>query len=223
MIGKTQGIVLGYIPYGETSIITRIYTNKYGYQSFLVNSIRSSRSKQSIAYFQPFTLLDLVIYFNPNRDLQRISEYKAMSSDYAVDIKKQTVLLFLAEVTDKLLRGEEEENQSLFSFIREGILFFKREKYYPNFHIQFLLKLTPYLGLAVISGKSIYQNMNRVSDFEEIEAYLESLITTEYDIENEVNGDVRKQALGAIIQYFQHHIDGFGQVQSLKVLAQIFR
>lgn len=222
MIGKTQGIVLGYIPYGETSIIVRIYTSKYGYRSFIVNSIRSARSKQSIAYFQPFTFLDLVIYINPNRDLQRISEYKTINSDYSVDIKKQTVLLFLAEVVDKLLRGEE-ENALLFSFIKESIFIFKSEDYQPNFHVQFLLKLTPYIGLAVLTGKSIYENMDQISDHGEIESYLQSLIETDFGIQIEVNGEIRNQALEVIIQYLQHHLDGFGKVQSLKVLAQIFR
>lgn len=223
MISKTEGIVLGHIPYGETSIIARIYTLQHGYMSFIVNSVRSSRSKQSIAYFQPFSLLDLVIYFKPNRDLQRISEFKPLHSNLAPDIKKQAILLFLAEVLDKVLRGEQEENHSLYAFIKENLIAFKSQHYHPNFHIQFLLKLTSYLGINIESGQSIYANMNKISDHHEVEKYIHSLIIADFNAEVEANGEIRKNALEVIIQYFQHHIDGFGKVRSLKVLAQIFR
>lgn len=222
MITKTQGVVIGYIPYGESSIIARIYTLHHGYMSFIVNSVRSSRSRQSIAYFQPFTFLDLVIYFNSNRDLHRISEYKPSNSGFSVDIKKQTIMLFLAEILDKILRGEKEQNTSLYTFLKESFIYFKSQPYQPNFHIQFLLKLTPFIGLSILSGSSIYKNMDKVSDHSELESYLESLIHSEYDSMNTVNGETRRNALEVIIQYFQHHIDGFGKVQSLKVLTQIF-
>ena len=74
MIAKTKGIVLSYMKYGDNSIIARIFTEEYGYGSYIVNSIRSQKSKKSIGYFQPFSILELVLYVKETRDLQRISE-----------------------------------------------------------------------------------------------------------------------------------------------------
>ncbi len=45
MITKTRGLFLSHIKYGETSIICKIFTESLGLQSFIVNGIRKSKSK----------------------------------------------------------------------------------------------------------------------------------------------------------------------------------
>jgi DNA repair protein RecO (recombination protein O) len=63
MLHKTRGIALNYIRYRESSIIAKIYTEAFGIQSYIVNGVRSSKSKMNrIALFQPLTLLDMVVY-----------------------------------------------------------------------------------------------------------------------------------------------------------------
>ena len=61
MITKTKGIVLNYIKYGDTSIICKIYTKSFGVQSYIINGIRNSKSK-NIGLYQPLNILDLVVY-----------------------------------------------------------------------------------------------------------------------------------------------------------------
>ncbi len=223
MITKTRGIVLSHISYGESSIIAKIYTEEYGYQGFIVNSVRSAKSRQGMAYFQPFTFLDLVIYMKTTRDLQRISEFKPVVSWYADSIKKQTILLFLAEVLDKLLRNEHESQPSLFRFLETGLSYFKQAENVSNFHLQFLLKLSNHLGLDVMSGQELFQNMNKVTDQAELESLINALLSAEYDQSIDASGELRFNALEALIEFYRHHVPGFGQVQSLKVLRQIFR
>lgn len=223
MITKTKGVVLSHLPYGETSIIAKIYTEEFGYQGFIVNSVRSAKSKTGMAYFQPFTCLDLVIYMKSSRDLQRISEFKPIMSWYADEIKKQTILLFLAEVIDKLLRNEHDSQPALFGFLWNGLSFFKTSDDVSNFHLQFLLKLSNHLGLDVLSGHELFTNMNQISDQEEIERLVNSLLDADLGEKVEANGELRMSALEVLVQYFHHHVPGFGQVQSLKVLKQIFR
>ena len=75
MIIKTKGIVLSYIKYGETSIICKIYTEENSIQSFIINGIRKSKSKNT-ALYQPLTILDLVIY---QRSHQEFKESKKQS------------------------------------------------------------------------------------------------------------------------------------------------
>ncbi len=76
MLVKTRGIVLNFIKFRETSIITRVYTEQLGPQTYIVNSVRKKGPGARIALFQPFTLLDMVVYTSPKGGITRISEYK---------------------------------------------------------------------------------------------------------------------------------------------------
>ena len=223
MIEKTKGMVLSHIPYGDTSIITKIYTAQHGFQSFIVNSVRSARSKQGMSYFQPFSYLEMVIYFKETREIQRISEFRLLEDFHVTDIRKQTVLLFLAEVLEKLLRNEQEENPSLFKFLVDAIRVFYTIPFDPTFHIRFLLKLSGYLGLEISEGSAIFSNMNRVADQSEIEQLIDRTIAARLVDEIESSGDIRYRTLVTLMDYYAHHVPGFGHIQSLKVLREIFR
>jgi DNA repair protein RecO (recombination protein O) len=75
---KTRGIVLRTVKYGETSIIVTIFTELFGVQSYLVNGVRTSTKKGSgkASMFQPAAILELVVYHNELKHLNRIKEFK---------------------------------------------------------------------------------------------------------------------------------------------------
>src|ERR1044071_7664870 len=75
---KTKGIVLRSVKYGESSLIITIFTELFGVQSYLVNGVRASTKKGSgkANLFQPAAILDLIVYHNELRNLQRIREFK---------------------------------------------------------------------------------------------------------------------------------------------------
>jgi len=223
MIVKTQGIVLSHVDYGERSIIVKLYTKDHGYLGFVVNGVRSAKSRQGMAYFQPFTVLDLVIYMKPSRDLHRISEFKPVLSWSGEDIKKLSVLLFLAEVVNKLLRNEHIENSALFGYLIKGIFHYKSSKRTENFHLLFLLQMAPFLGIDVLSGEELFENMNQIADQQDIERLIDQLLDAPLQNTIETSGNLRFRSLEVLTHYFQHHVPGFGQVHSLKVLQQIFR
>ena len=222
MIEKTRGIVLNHIDYSERSIIVKMYTEHYGYQGFVVNSVRSAKSRQGMAYFQPFTVLDMVIYMKPSRDLNRISEFKPLLNWNGNDVKTQSILLFLSEVVNKLLRNEHAENQGLFNYIFDSLQNFKSSSA-ENFHLLFLLQITSHLGITILSGAEIFENMNQVVDQQEIENLIDELLEVPSDNNIMASGSLRFRVLEVFMNYFQHHVPGFGEVQSLKVLRQIFR
>ena len=80
MIIKTEGIVINYIKYKESSIIIKILTQEYGFQSFILNGVRSVRSKKSIGFFQSLNVLELVAYKSPKADLYRLNEFKIVNT-----------------------------------------------------------------------------------------------------------------------------------------------
>src|SRR5882724_4224239 len=77
-IHKTKGIVLRTVKYGETSVIVTIFTELFGVQSYLVNGVRTSSKKGSgkANLFQPGAILDMVVYHNELKNLNRIKEFK---------------------------------------------------------------------------------------------------------------------------------------------------
>ena len=75
---KTKGIVLRTVKYGETSVIVTIFTELFGIQSYLVNGVRTSTKKGSgkASLFQPSAILELVVYHNELKHLNRIKEFR---------------------------------------------------------------------------------------------------------------------------------------------------
>ena len=93
MLHKTKGIVIGYIPYRESSIIVKLYTENFGIQSYIENGVRSAKGKNKIALFQPMTLLDVVVYHNDKKDLHRISEIKCTSPLVSIPMTLRSLVL----------------------------------------------------------------------------------------------------------------------------------
>ena len=48
---NTDGIMLHLSPYGDSSVIAKIYTEKFGMQTYLVNGVRSSKAKTKVFFF----------------------------------------------------------------------------------------------------------------------------------------------------------------------------
>ena len=117
---KTRGIVLRTVKYGETSLIVTIFTDLFGIQTYLINGVRASTKKGSgkANLFQPTAILDLIVYHNDLRNLQRMKEFRwgHLYQNIFSDIKKNAVSLFMVELLAKCLK-QPEANEDLFSFV----------------------------------------------------------------------------------------------------------
>src|ERR1700682_5759184 len=118
MLHKTRGIVLHTTDYAESSLIVKIYTELYGMQSYLINSVRRPKAKINSNLFQPLTLVELVVYHKHTGNLQRLKEIS--SNPQLVSIPyftvKTSVAMFLNEVIYYSIR-EEEANSDMFRFL----------------------------------------------------------------------------------------------------------
>ena len=228
MIVKTKGVVIKYLKYKETSIIVQIFTEELGLQSFIVNGIRSARSKRSMGYFQPFSLLEMEAYVKPNREIQRLSDYKYFVPIHNIqqDIRKSTIVLFLSEILGKLLKHEPgESNLPLFAYLENSIRAFdEMDQQIENFHLHFLLKILPFLGLGVEGGDELVHSMEleMIEDDQQLLKLISKIISSPIDAAISSTGDLRSRALELIIKYYQHHTDQLGEIKSLKVLHQVF-
>lgn len=223
MIVKTKGVVLSYMKYGDSSIIARIFTEEYGFGSFIVNSIRSQRSKKSIGYFQPFTILELVLYVKETRDLQRISEFKNHIPLHSIhqDMTKSVITLFLTEVFSKLMQFDHSQNIPLYHFVEDSIKKLDAiSTGIADFHLQFLLKIAPYIGFEIEEAESLFSSIDKLSPTTDNHPLLERMIEEPYGNVFELNRTKRNVMLDAILDYYQHHAH-ISRPKSLEVLRSV--
>jgi len=235
MLIKTRGVVLSYIKYRETSIIARIYTERLGVQSYVVNGVRKAKPPGRIALFQPLTLLELVAYTSRNGGLTRLSEFRCAESYSSIpyDVQKSSVALVLSEILSHSMQ-EEEENEPLFNFLHDSLLAFDQQTSgYENFALYFLLQLATYLGFGVEKGEELTEQVTfaaavstaqgggpMVLRLQEFEHYLDELLHDPARV-TIPNGRVRRELLAVIIRYYQLHVERLGEVRSLAILSEV--
>jgi DNA repair protein RecO (recombination protein O) len=238
MYHKTRGIVLHCIKYSETSVIAKIYTDKFGLLSFIVKGVRSSKSKAKASLMQPLTLLDMEIAYRENRGLQFIKEFRR---DYnyeslPFDTLKSTIALFVLEVIVKSIH-EHEPNDEMFEFLCAVLQQLdKTEKVSADFHLLFMLHFSRYLGFAPhdnYSETNCYFEMQEgiftdslsgsstLLDKNSAEHIYRLLCTSLYSSQSSpLLRNERKQTLGNLIKYYQLHLENF-QLKSPEVLEAV--
>ncbi len=224
MISKTEGISINYIKYKDSSIIARVFTRDYGLQSLIINGIRSKKSKKNPGYFEPFSVLELVLYWSKDKDLHRLSEFrpKHMLSNIRSDMKKSAITLFLSEVLAKVLQAEKHENIPLFEFLEASVIAFDHAlKNDENFHLQFLIKLTTFLGFGF--EPSLIQDHVVSGHAAQIDDFAESLVSKEFFASIPATGKIRSETLDMILKYYQYHLGHALEIRSLEVLKSVFR
>jgi len=248
-IHKTKGIVLRYIKYGETSIIASVYTELFGLQSYLLNGIRTSGKKGSgrISFFQPAAILDMEVYHNEFKQLNRVKEYRFANVYRHIfsDVLKNGVAAYMVELLAQCLK-QPENNYGLFAFAEDCFTALDacNDKVMANFPVFFAVQLTHFFGFLpqnITSG--IRQSHEMLFDIEEgvfTDApvfhhwYLEkryALILAEllqvrhpHELaEIEANAEVRRKILEAMERYYSIHIQDFGTLKTLPILKEIMR
>ena len=113
---STQAIVISSIKYGESSLISKLYTKDLGLTSYVMKGIlKSKKGTLKAAYFQPLTLLSVVVNHHEKRNLHSIREaqvsyvYKTIHTDVA----KQSIVMFLSKSYLALYKNKNRINHSM--------------------------------------------------------------------------------------------------------------
>ena len=154
MTHRTKGIVLRTVKYGETSIITTVYTELFGVQSYIVKGVRKS-SKTSAAkanYFQPAAMLQMEVYHNELKNLQFIKEYQwdYLYTHVLFDVVKNAAAQYIIELLQHSLK-QPEANPELFYLIEGTLMQLDKgnDTLTANLPLYFTLHLTGDLGFQV--------------------------------------------------------------------------
>jgi DNA repair protein RecO (recombination protein O) len=243
MIHKTKGIVIRVVKYGETSVIVSMYTELFGIQSYIVNGVRTSSKKGSgkANLFQPAAILDLIVYHNELKNIQRLKEFKwGYLYEYLFfDVIKNSVALYMIELLQKSLK-QPEPNPDLFHFVEDAFLHLDKsdEAIVANYPLFFALQLSGFYGFRF---SDTYSSTNHILDLREGEFIAEQpshphFLDGEYSYitsqllrvmqplelkEIRLNKEIRRVLLQAYQVFYGLHIQDFGTMKTLPVLQEV--
>ncbi len=241
MSSSTKGIVIHHFKYSEKSVIAKVYTEKYGLQSYILNGVRNKKSKNKAAYLQPLSLVEITANHKENKGLQRVKtiDLETPFQTIPFDISKSSLAFFIAEILYKSIK-EEEDNPQLFEFLHQAIQVLDlSENNYANFHLIFLATLSKYLGFKPqISAEpeinSFYFDLQEGCFLNLLpyhQAFVASPISTQlYQVFGTnfeametiiINGKQRKILLSTLLNYYSLHLSNFDNLKTLDILEEV--
>jgi DNA repair protein RecO (recombination protein O) len=240
MLEKTKGIVLSNTNFRDNSIISHIYTQDFGRQSYMLNGVRNQKGAIRPSHVMPLTLLDLVIYHKPSSQIQQIKELRCepILKSVHFDVFKNSIALFVAEVLNAVLR-EEEPNPRMFQFLSHFIHILDLEEgRVANYPSYFLIQLSRYLGFypkGNFTENSIFNLVEGVF-MEDAIAGDSCLTTSESDLwwkimnsnldtwsEVQISPNIRSALLTHLLTYYQIHGLHGHKIKSHLVLREVLR
>lgn len=240
---KTKGIVLRSVKYGETSLVVTIFTELFGVQSYLVNGVRASSKKGTgkANLFQPAAILDLVVYHNELKQLNRIKEFKwaAIYHHIFSSVLKNAVALYLIELLTKSLK-QPETNEALFQFTEDCFLHLDdcENSVMANLPLFFAVHLPFHFGFRIADN---YSATHTILDLQEgsyvaalprhphflegreaaVTAQLLKIMQPEELGEIQLDKNSRRSLLLRYEDYYRLHISEFGAMKTLPVMREL--
>jgi DNA repair protein RecO (recombination protein O) len=240
MQANYNAVIIKTINYSDSSLIVKAYTDAEGLKSFIIKGARNKKKNSVMGLFQPLSAVEIVASLTKKgNSLQFIKEVRNRFpiKEMHTHPVKLGVVIFLAEVLDKVLK-EEEENHLLFDFINNSIHYFDELEKFANFHISFLIELTKYLGFYPLigeenadsfdleSGNFYKSNVSFEANSAENSAvfYLLKFLGTEFVARKEItmSRKQRIELLELLIEYYKVHINGFLEPKSFEILKNLY-
>jgi DNA repair protein RecO (recombination protein O) len=215
MIQNTELIVLHTTKFGENSLVVHTLSRDYGRRSFFVRGA----GKKQMALFLPLNILEADI-----QESARTTLFTArnLSARYALagirnSLYKNSMTMFMSEVLFRVLK-EGGNEQGLYEWCERSILLLDAIRSdFSNFHIRFLLELAVALGFSPEAkdlGPFVGDHYPIVERFM-TEPFAESMLIP-------LSGKVRNELAEEILRYIEFHTESAVNVNSLKVLHELF-
>ncbi|MBL7755098.1 MAG: DNA repair protein RecO [Chitinophagaceae bacterium] len=241
MLASTSALVLRTIKYGDSGLISTLYTRRYGLQSYLLQGIRSSRKQEGAGMYQPGMLLQAEVYHTPNKNLQRIREAHVAYYYQHIpgDILRTGLVLFFCEVLFRCIQ-EPEPNDEWFDFIDAA---FRQVDVADagslrNMAVWFCLQWARHMGFGFqntfsATDSSLDLQNGRFCTHAELESshfiegdearYISEIYPMPVVTGTEAAPGLRQQALHSVLWYLRLHIPHLGTLKSVDVLHDLLR
>lgn len=234
MFVNTEGIVLRKVAYSSSSAIVTIYTERFGQCPFMVRGL--GRKGGRSAALEPLSRVEIDCTYREKNQVQSLSGISLKPDAQLLrHPMKGAISMFLAEMLFKSLR-EESPDPDLFGYLDSSIDLFEKDDFSPNFHLLFLMKLTKFFGFFP-SGKwsskfPLFDLLNgsftsdenaslHMLNSAEAAAFFDLTISN-FGMKLKFNNAQRRVVLKNLVEYYQIHLEGLGEIKSLPVLIEIF-
>jgi DNA repair protein RecO (recombination protein O) len=239
MVVNTSGIVFHHLKYSESSIIAKIYTERFGLQSFLVKGVRQKNSRMRMNLFGPLSLVDLVMVYKEKSALHQLRD---ISNAYpftgiTTDISRTSLAIFINELLYKSIQGEEPD-PSLFAWIVDTVKYLdSTTDRLGSFHLCAAMELTHFLGFRPHDN---YSSISRFFDLQEgaftatlpphpyvldetLSVYWHQLLAQPLfqPMPDDWSTSIRNLLLNKILDYYRLHLPNFREMKSHEVLKEV--
>lgn len=226
MMLSTPGLVLHTTPYGESSVIAKVFTRQLGVRSYIVKGVRRHGGGMKQNLFAPLSSLDMVVYDSHKSELNHVKELAPRHPDSASDPVGNALRFFMTEVLYKSLR-EEEPMPELWDYV-ESV------PSSPELPVLFLLRVAHYLGIEPLDNYSVREPLFDLQEGRFVSSSTETTLTSalssllhEYllatDERRVASLTDRRALIDALIAYYQLHLSGFRQFHSHEILHTILK
>ena len=216
MTQNTGLIVLHTTKFGENSLVVHTLSREYGRRSFLVKGVGK---KSGMSLFLPLNILEADVVETNKSTLftarNLISRHPLLG--IRSNMFKNSMTMFMSEVLYRVVKDGASE-QGLFEWCEKNILMLDAIRTdFSNFHIRFLLELTVALGFS----PHAQDLMPFVGDhFPIVEKFMTLSFAESMLIP--LNGQARNEIAEEILRYIEFHTESSVNVNSLKVLRELF-
>ena len=216
MTQNAELIVLHTTKFGENSLVVHTLSREYGRRSFLV---KGAGKKSTMSLFLPLNMLEADIIETNKSTLFTARNLIARHPLLGIrsNIFKNSMTMFMSEVLYRVVKDGASE-QGLFEWCERNILMLDAiQTDFSNFHIRFLLELAVALGFS----PEAQDLMPFVGDHYPVVEKFMSLPFAESML-IPLNGQVRNEIAEEILRYIEFHTESAVNVNSLKVLRELF-
>ncbi len=216
MTSDTELIVLHTTKFGENSLVVHTLSRDYGRRSFLV---KGTGKKSMMSLFLPLNVLEADILETNKSTLFTARSLAAKHPLLGIrnNMFKNSMTMFMSEVLYRVVKDGAYE-QGLFEWCEKDILLLDAiQTDFSNFHIRFLLELTVALGFSPEAQDLIPFVGEHYPVVEKFmtHPFAESMLIP-------LSGAVRNEIAEEILRYIEYHTESSVNVNSLKVLRELF-
>lgn len=215
MTQNTELIVLHTTKFGENSIVVHTLSREYGRRSFLVRGA----GKRLMSLFLPLNILEADVQESTKSTLFTARNLIARHPLLGIrsNVFKNSMTMFMSEVLYRVIK-EGAAEQGLYEWCERNILLLDAvQNDFSNFHLRFLLELTVALGFSPESRDLqpfVGDHYPTVERFMQT-SFAESMLIP-------LNGTVRNEIAEEILRYIEFHTESSVNINSLKVLRDLF-
>ena len=215
MTQNTELIVLHTTKFGENSLVVHTLSRDYGRRSFLVRGA----GKKTMSLYLPLNILEADVVESTKSTLFTAKNVVLRHPLLGIrnDVFKNSMTMFMSEVLYRVVKDGTHE-EGLYEWCEKVILLLDAiSSDFSNFHIHFLLEFTVALGFrpeARDLEPFTREHSERVQKFMR-EPFAESMLIP-------MSGSVRNEIAEGILRYIEYHTESTLNVNSLKVLHELF-